>query len=170
MVLDDHHEMIQELHSLSRRDLAPLRLVSNVLKNVSNLVERNVKALSPGGGGPEWINKWKEKDIKLQKLILPRLARANQLGVWSKPVGSIELYYREKENAGPGPARGPARMSTHSKQKYAPTIPSCTCNKPKKTPPIPSSCNGFEFEIVKAIKNLDRVSLWTLKLQNFADH
>ena len=53
MLLEDHLEKIQELHGLSRRDLAPLRLVSNVLTNVSNSVKRNAKALSPGGGDPE---------------------------------------------------------------------------------------------------------------------
>ena len=140
MVLDDHLEKIQEQHGLSQRDLAPLRLVSNVLTNVSNLVKRSVKALSPGGGDPEWVNKRKEKDRKLQKLKngpIPRSYKSK-----SKPrCRSIELYNRQKENDG----REPTRKSTSRKPKYAPPVPSRTRYKPKKTPLIPTPSNGFEY-------------------------
>ena len=43
----------RELRGLSQRDfLAPIRLVSNVLTNVSNLIKRNAKSPSPGSGDP----------------------------------------------------------------------------------------------------------------------
>jgi hypothetical protein len=65
MVLDNHLKKIQELHGLTRRQLAPLRMVSLELENVLKSVKRNAKALSPGAGDPEWVNDWKEKERKL---------------------------------------------------------------------------------------------------------
>ena len=46
MVLEESLENLQELHGLTRKDLAPLRLVMNVLTNVTNSVKRNAKALT----------------------------------------------------------------------------------------------------------------------------
>jgi hypothetical protein len=45
MVLDNHLKKIQELHGLTRKELAPLRMVSLALANVSSLVKKNAKAL-----------------------------------------------------------------------------------------------------------------------------
>jgi hypothetical protein len=69
MVLDNHLKKIQELHGLTQKELAPLRMVSLALANVSSLVKRNAKALSPGAGDPGWVGNCKEKERKLQKLV-----------------------------------------------------------------------------------------------------
>ena len=45
MVLEESLENLQKLHGLTRKELAPLRLVMNVLTNVTNSVKRNAKAL-----------------------------------------------------------------------------------------------------------------------------
>ncbi len=55
IVLEETLEKFQDSHGLSRKDLAPLRLVSSVLTNVTSSVKRNAKALSTGNGDPEWI-------------------------------------------------------------------------------------------------------------------
>jgi hypothetical protein len=138
MVLDDHLKKVQELDGLTRKELAPLRMVSLALANVSSLVKRNAKAHSPGAGDPEWVNNWKEKERKLQKLVHGPIRPSGK----SKPVGSIESYNREKENGGRGPARWPVR----------------NCIQINDTIPIPSQrpSNGFEFDIVEAMKSLDR--------------
>ncbi len=94
MVLDDNLKKFQELHGLTQRELAPLRMVSLALENVSKSVKRNAKAHSPGAGDPEWVNKRKEQERKLQKLVHGRIRPSGK----SKPVGSIELYYRDKAN------------------------------------------------------------------------
>jgi hypothetical protein len=117
MVLDDNLKKFQELHGLTRRELAPLRMVSLALENVSKSVKRNAKALSPGAGDPEWVNKRKEKEKKLQKLVHGPIRPSGK----SKPVGSIESYNREKENGGRGPARWPVRkcIRTNSTDREA---------------------------------------------------
>ena len=46
MVLEESLENLQKLHGLTRKELAPLRLVMNVLTNVTNSVKRNAKALT----------------------------------------------------------------------------------------------------------------------------
>jgi hypothetical protein len=96
MVLDNHLKKIQELHGLTIKELAPLPMVSLALENVSNSVKMNVKALSPGAGDPEWVNNWREKKRKLQKLVHGPTRPSGK----SKPVGSIESYNQEKENGG----------------------------------------------------------------------
>ena len=71
---------------LQRDFLAPIRLVSNVLTNVSNLVKRNAKSLIPGSRDPEWVSKWKERDRKLQKLMngsIPLSRESKTVGVLS---------------------------------------------------------------------------------------
>jgi hypothetical protein len=136
MVLDDHLKKIQELHGLTRKELAPLEMVSLALANVSSSIKRNVKALSPGAGDPEWINNRKEKERKLQKLVHGPIRPSGK----SKPVGSIKSYIREKEKGGRGPARRPVR----------------NCIRINDTIPSQRPSNGFEFDIVEAMKILDR--------------
>jgi hypothetical protein len=138
MVLDDHLKKIQELYSLTRKELAPLRMVSIALANVSSSVKRNVKALSPGAGDPEWVNNCKEKERKLEKLVHGPIRPSGK----SKLVESIESYNPEQENGGGGPARLPVRK----------------CIRINDRIPILSQrpSNGFEFDIVQAMKILDR--------------
>ncbi len=122
-------------------------MVSLALANVSNWVKRNVKALSPGAGDPEWVNNQKEKERKVQKLVHGPICPSGK----SKPVRSIESYNQEKENGGQGPARRSVR-----KCLQIATIPI-----PSQTP-----SNGFEFDIVEAMKILDRAR----KLNPFLVH
>jgi hypothetical protein len=90
MASDEHLEKIQELHGLSQRELAPFRLVTNTFTNVSNSVKRNAKTLGPGSGDPEWANKRRERERKLQKLTdgpIVRLTRVNQWRASSRATG-----------------------------------------------------------------------------------
>ena len=66
MVLEESLENLQELRGLTRKYLAPLRLVTNVLTNVTNSVKRNAKALSQGNGDLDWIHNGKERDRKVK--------------------------------------------------------------------------------------------------------
>lgn len=152
MVLDENLEKFQELHGLSRSDLAPLRLVSNVLTNVTNSVKRNAKALSPGSGDPEWINIRKERDRKVLKLTNGPIRQPCRKSK-SKPVRSMESYIFEKEeNNKENDGRRQARQSAPLRPQFTPPIASRT----RFTPTIPSPCNGFEFECVEAMRILAR--------------
>jgi hypothetical protein len=119
------------------------------MTNSSNLVKRNVKALSPDGGDPEWVDKWKEKDRKLQELTnFPISLTASK----SKPVGTtrFKLYNKEKEDDGQISISQqktiPARKSPRIKAKYT------------HTPPIPCPSNSITFECVEAMEILVQAS------------
>jgi hypothetical protein len=138
MALDEHLEKIQELHGLSQRELAPFRLVTNTFTNVSNSVKRNAKILSPGSGDPEWVNKRRERDRKLQKWTDGPIRQSRK----SEPVESIELYNREKENIEENNGRPVA-----SRTRIRPN---------NTTTAIPRPCNGYQFECIEAMKILAR--------------
>ena len=162
MVLEESLENLQELHGLTRKDLAPLRLVMNVLTNVTNLVKRNAKALSPGNGDPEWINNRKERDRKIKKLTNGPVPPSRK----STPVGSMEQYNREKEqnnNENDGRQQSATFQPNFAPPDFAPPVASRTRN----TPPIPSPCNGFEFECIEAMRILART---TTKLRPLVIH
>ena len=149
IVLEETLEKFQDSHGLSRKDLAPLRLVSNVLTNVTSSVKRNAKALSPGNGDPEWIAKRKERDRKVIRLSNGPIPQSRK----STPTGSMEHYNREKaqnnkENDGRRQESAPFQPN------FAPPVASRTRN----TPLIPSPCNGFEFECVEAMRILARTT------------
>jgi hypothetical protein len=97
MVSEDCLKKIQERCGLSQqRDLAPFRFVGNESTNVSNLAKRNVKALGPCGGNPEWLTKRKEKDRRLQQL-----ANGSTPLPQKSPVASVlELHDEEKKSWG----------------------------------------------------------------------
>ena len=149
IVLEETLEKFQDSHGLSRKDLAPLRLVSNVLTNVTSSVKRNAKALSPGNGDPEWIAKRKERDRKVIRLSNGPIPQSRK----STPTGSMEHYNREKaqnnkENDGRRQESAPFQPN------FAPPVASRTRN----TPLIPSPCNGFKFECVEAMRVLARTT------------
>jgi hypothetical protein len=94
------------------------REVTNLMTNISNSIKRNVKALSPAGGGdPEWVNKGKEKDRRRQEL--------------RNGLSPPSCKNKENENDG----RQSTRESTRLKPKKTPPIASpCKENKRKRTP------------------------------------
>ena len=75
-------------------------MVSLALANVSNWVKRNVKALSPGAGDPEWVNNRKEKERKVQTLVHGpiHLARVNQSEALSHTIERKRMVARGQQD------------------------------------------------------------------------
>ena len=100
---------------------------------------------------PEWINNGKERDRKIKKLTNGPIPPSRK----STQVRSMEQYSREKEhnnNENDGPRQSAIFQPNFAPPDFAPPVASRIWN----TPPIPSPCNGFEFQCIEAMRSLAR--------------
>jgi hypothetical protein len=115
-------------------------LVTNTLTYASESVKTSARALTPGGGDSEWVNKRKNRDRKIEELKNePIPKRSKRSKTPSLPLGSIKLYNQEK-----GGRNGQRR--TILKHKIITRNP----------PTIPSPLNGYEFEFIEAMEILGK--------------